>query len=131
MTNEEATQVALTDHTNHPHIWRPPSVDREPSVTLTRWTVIRCEFEDGTTSDHAVGYCGTGRVTSAIKERRPDTGEIVTRSGRVYKLSGSPGVNMDAMYVWDYWARANRVQKETDVRKEYYEEILSAETGLD
>ena len=113
------------------NVWRPPSVEDQPSVTLTRWTVIRCEFEDGTTSDHAVGYCGTGRVTSAIKERRPDTGEIVTRSGRVYKLSGSPGVNMDAMYVWDYWARANRVQKETDVRKEYYEEILSAETGLD
>lgn len=70
-------------------------------------------------------------MTSAIAERRLRSGEVVTKSGRLYKLAGAPGANMDALYVWGRWSEANRVQKETDVSEEYYAEMLESETPLD
>lgn len=128
---EQSLKQALDTIESIGSIWRPPSVTHQPQAVLSRWRIFRCEFEDGTTSDHAVGYCGSGRVTSAIAERRLRSGEVVTKSGRLYKLAGAPGANMDALYVWGRWSEANRVQKETDVSEEYYAEMLESETPLD
>lgn len=119
-------EIAVT-----PNIWRPPSVDKEPHVGMTSWSVFEATFPDGTWSHHAVGYCGEGRVTSSIKEFRPDTAEIVTRSGRVYRLTGPSGLNGDASYVWGYWAKVNKVGSVKDVSQDYQDSIDAAETGVD
>lgn len=42
----------------------------------------------------------------------------LTRSGRVYELSGRPGMNSDALYVWGLWKRTNRVLDGRDVTLE-------------
>lgn len=103
-------------------IWKTKPVDDQPSLTLVRWRIFRSDRDE----NHFVGYCEEnleGRVSSAIQQFDPLTMRGVTQSGRVYELSGAPGFDSDALYVWDTWLRINRVPFCTDITDEVLSEL--------
>ena len=104
-------------------IWRASSVDETPSVVLSRWRIfeVTTPYLDYPTR-HFVGYNETereGRTSSAIQEFDPDTMQGITRSGRVYKLTGDPGSDRDALYVWSRWSEMNEVETSKDITEEF------------
>lgn len=90
-------------------VWKTTPVEDEPEITLRSWQIFEVDKEGG--DRHFVGWNtqGEGRVSSKIETFDPVTRRGVTRSGRVYELLGDPGVNMDALYVWDKWKEINEV----------------------
>lgn len=101
-------------------LFRPAGTDVNPREKITRWTIFRAVFDDGTTSDHLVGTAGGyGRASSPIQAFDKDAGTVTTRSGRVYELCGNPGMSMDAAYVWGNWCEVNGVKTAEDVSSEY------------
>ncbi len=100
-------------------------VNIEPKATITNWSVHRVTFDDGDVSDHLVGfiYGKRGRVTSAIQLFDDNLGKIVTLSGRIYTLIGTPGYSEDADYVWQNWKLKCRVIEDIDVSDQYAQKI--------
>lgn len=95
-------------------IWRLPSSDEAPNVTLSSWRIF--EIDAGTR--HFVGADTldfTGRVSSAITTFDLATLRGQTRSGRVYQLVGREGWSLDAEYVWKRWCAVNDVKSYSDV----------------
>lgn len=101
----------------HMALWTAPSLDEEPSVILTRWSIYEIE---GTTW-HFVGYLGArnrGRVSGAIVTFDPITARGKTQSGRLYQLQGAPGQSVEGACAWELWRRINAVQSFVDVTGE-------------
>jgi hypothetical protein len=95
-------------------IWQTKPVTEQPSITLEHWRIIETERNER----HFVGYSPAdreGRVSSAIQSFDPVTRRGVTRTGRVYALAGSPGIDSDAQYVLGCWVQINRVTALRDV----------------
>jgi len=95
-------------------IWTSHSVSAEPEIVLIRWRVLETKNGDR----HFVGARAddlTGRVSSTIVQFDAQRRSGVTLSGRIYELSGEPGLNLDADYVWDMWRRANGITQYEDV----------------
>jgi hypothetical protein len=89
-------------------VWPVASVEDEPETLLSSWRVFEVDFPEGTTR-HLNGYCGGGRVCSAIQEFDPKTRRARTKSGRIYELVGNKsGYNSDANYVWSRWLGINK-----------------------
>lgn len=104
-------------------IWKPNDVDKTPSIVMTNWKVfeVTSPYWDGS-SRHFVGYNQTeseGRVSSEIQSFDPESMRGWTRSGRIYQLSGRPGTDEDAEYVWQKWLHINDIISFNDVTKEY------------
>lgn len=100
-------------------------VSERPEVTLGSWTLVEVTDDKELSTLHAYGWDmdqGGGRACSAIKEISKSDGLIKfkTASGRVYSLSGSPGKDSDASYVWNTWKRINHIVSERDISNEYY-----------
>jgi hypothetical protein len=98
-------------------IWKVASVERQPSLTLVRWSILQTD----TGARHLCGYCienREGRVSTAVTRFDPSTLRCDTASGRVYQLEGAPGYDADAEHVWGYWAKVNSVKSWRDVTAE-------------
>lgn len=101
-------------------------VEEQPRLTLEPWTV----YETETGELHLVGHCletGEGRVSSAIIRFDPKTMTAVTRSGRLYLLQGTAGLDDDAVWVWQFWATVNGVKSATDVGGQ----LIAMKVGLE
>ena len=99
-------------------IWRATPVPLQPEATLIRWRVFETERRER----HFAGHCiesGRGRVSSAIISFDFSMRAGVTVSGRKYVLSGGPGYDDEALYVWLSWAARNSVEEAKDVSEEY------------
>ncbi len=95
-------------------IWSVAPVDKAPTISLVQWMIVETDKQQR----HFVGYNYLeyeGRVSSAIVQFDKDSMSGITSSGRVYQLKGVPGINKDALYVWDYWRNFNGVQAWEDV----------------
>lgn len=100
-------------------VWKTAPVSEQPSLTLARWQVM--QLPDG--DRHLVGYAlqnMEGRASSAVATFDAALLRGVTSSGRVYELSGAPGHDSDAEYVWRAWARINEAPEWTDVTAEVW-----------
>ena len=94
------------------------SVSERPRITLERWAVYETERSE----HHFVGYSletRSGRVSSAIVSYDSKTQTGVTRSGRLYVLTGPPSIDEDAEYVWACWSLLNGVLAAKDVSETY------------
>jgi hypothetical protein len=112
----------LMDHLESISIWKPADVTQEPNTTLTQWRIYRVKGDFHGTGDtiHFVGYAGyEGRVCSAVQTFDVKSRKGVTGSGRVYLLSGDPGYNGDAMYVWGRWLAMNANPEVEDITLTY------------
>lgn len=84
-------------------------IERQPSTTLTSWSV-RETLE--THERYFVGCApktGLGRIYGPIVQWDPVSMRGMTRSGRVYGLSGPPGFDQKAEYTWSAWIYRSRV----------------------
>ena len=89
-------------------VWKVAPVTERPEVTLTGWAVFDVPDEDSTAEPtrHLVGWScedREGRVSSPVMTFDARTASFSTRSGRIYRLSGQPGLGSDAVYVWQFW----------------------------
>lgn len=95
-------------------VWAVAPVSEAPELVLSAWQIV--ETDKG--ERHFVGYNETdreGRTSSAIEQFDPVTLRGVTRSGCVYQLQGRPGIDKDALYVWQHWRCINGVLDWRDV----------------
>lgn len=95
-------------------VWETIPVTDQPTLTLERWSIY--ELPDG--DRHLVGWAienREGRVSSRIEQFDINTMCGVTSTGRVYKLDGRPGRNMDAEYTWNNWRAMNDVESLVNV----------------
>lgn len=100
-------------------IWRVDPTDVEPSTALVRFQVMRAE---NTGEQHLVGWAQDvreGRVSSPVVAWDPVKRLAVTRSGRVYELVGPPGLDDDALYVWQRWLKIHGSPGWADVTAEF------------
>ena len=90
-------------------VWVPAPVSQEPSITLTRWQIIKVS-ENGLDTFHFVGDRKGGthaRVSSTMTAFDKSTRRGTTHTGRVYELDGDPDwLSDDAMYVLERWLAA-------------------------
>ncbi len=101
------------------NVYNVPGVHAEPSITLRPWLILQCR--NG--KRYAMGWNIThheGRASTAIQSFDRNRMTLVTESGRVYKLEGEPGLDMDAAYVWNLYARVNGYEVVADVTGEYW-----------
>jgi hypothetical protein len=86
-------------------VWLPPTAAEQPDVTLTDWAAFEVLVPElGAPTIHVVGYNATeGRVSSPVVKVDAGQHSVVTSTGRVYRLKGSPGLNGDAQYIWRRW----------------------------
>lgn len=91
-------------------IWLPAASTAEPSVTLTSWAAFEVLLPQiGSPTAHVVGFSEEGRegrVSSKVLRLDYSRRQATTSTGRVYRLSGPPGLNGDAEYVWTQWLQA-------------------------
>jgi hypothetical protein len=103
--------------------WMLTSITEEPTRSLDAWSVMEIPFDgpDRPRTRHFIGFrregC-VGQVSTAVEEFDPMTRRGRTRSGRVYELSGRPGLNADAFATWGRFKHANRIPDERDVTDE-------------
>lgn len=105
-----------------------PSVTDMPTSTLVAWSV----FETETAQRHLCGYSRRereGRVTSAVLAFDPATGSFTTSRGRVYRVEGQPGHDLDAEYVRGRWLAINGSPAIADVTQEVWNAIQDARAG--
>lgn len=100
-------------------IWSTIPVTRQPTLTLSQWSIY--ELPDG--DRYFVGWAvenREGRVSSQIEQFDVKTMCGVTSSGRVYRLVGHPGSTSDAEYTWNQWRRINEVHEFVKVSNEVW-----------
>ena len=105
-------------------VWRTQPVPQQPELTLRDWRVIELPDDDR----HLVGYCSEnreGRVTSVVRALDAVALLAITGKGRVYKLAGTPGTNLDAEYVWNRWAALNSVENWSDVTEAVWKDHVA------
>lgn len=115
-------------------VWTIAPVELRPDVTLESWAVFDVPLNglDQPWTRHLAGYSvedGQGQVCSPIHAFDPAAGQCVTRSGRVYRLRGRPGLGLDAEYVWRRWKRIASITEERDVTKEVFAAMSAARAG--
>lgn len=109
-------------------IWTVPSVDSQPELTLCPWLIFEFQHESKTLRA-AVGYCieaAEARVSSPIQKFNLAALTAETQTGRIYKLSGPPGANLDALYTWEHLAAIRGIKTFKDASASVYAEHLKA-----
>ena len=111
--------------------WKPATVIEEPETKLYQWQIFRVAGNFGGVAEtiHFMGYAqseyaaygGEGRVCSPVQEFDKETMRGRTSSGRIYELVGPPGLNSDALYVWNRWLQHAGNPVVTCITDEYYE----------
>lgn len=91
-------------------VWNIQPIEDRPEVTLSEWAVFEVPLNgvDEPWTRHLAGWSckdGHGQVCSPVESFDPATASFVTRSGRVYQLSGAPGLCADGEYTLNRWLR--------------------------
>ena len=112
-------------------VWSIDSIEERPDVTLRAWAVFEVPLHgaDEPWTLHLAGWScedRQGQVCSAVQQFDPQTGSCVTESGRVYRLSGRPGLNADAEYAWNRWKRIAGIAVQREVTLEVSEALKAA-----
>lgn len=99
-------------------VWLPRTAAQQPHVALVSWAAFEVLIPKlGKPTLHVAGVeegAGGGRVSSPVAEVDSTRRSIVTRSGRVYRLGGPPGLGGDAEYVWQRWVESWNAQVLSD-----------------
>ena len=104
-------------------IWAIDPIETRPQVTLRSWAVFEVPLDglDQPWTRHLAGFAledRQGQVSSPVTRFDPVLGQGVTRSERVYRLLSRPGLNSDALYVWQRWKDLAGVTEDRDVTAE-------------
>jgi len=103
------------------------SPGQRAALTLVRWRVFLVAD-----NWHVVAWCKEGkegRVTSPIQKFDAARSLTLTRSGRMYHLSGPPGDDGDADYTWHRWQHALGIRETRDITLAVLRAIQGAAPG--
>ena len=81
-------------------IWIPADVTDEPIIDLNQWAIY--EFVDGARIAVGTRNDGTGRVSSPIVTFDKEFMQVVTESGRVYRLHNR-GMSSNGSYTFNMY----------------------------
>lgn len=103
--------------------WTLTSISQAADCTLDAWSVYEVPFdgEHRVWTRHFVGFKregGRGQVSSPVQQFDPSSRRGRTRSGRVYELAGSCGINADTLAAWGLWKTEYAIGGERDVTAE-------------
>lgn len=88
--------------------WKSPSLEDEPHVHLFDWSAFLLLLPAvDSPSIHLVGrnvQSGLTRVTSPVARVHMSGTRVITSSGRVYELLGTPGSPEECRAMMDFWA---------------------------
>jgi hypothetical protein len=107
-------------------VYRTIPTNEQPELTLRDWWVAR--LADSTV--HLIGYCvenDEGRVSSEVQSFAIGRSLVLTSTGRVYRLLGEPGLNMDASYTWNRWLRMYGLESWEDITEAAFENLMSTD----
>lgn len=112
-------------------MWQIEPVEQRPQVTLEKWSVreVPLHGAHAAWTLHLVGWSredGQGQVSSPVLRFDPSTGRAVTRSGRIYQLSGPPASDSDSEYVWARWKAVAHLSAERDLTQDVYDAVVRA-----
>jgi hypothetical protein len=115
-------------------VWKISSIEDRPQVTLEEWAVFEVPLNgpDQPLTRHLAGRsCEDcqGQVSSPVLAFDPNSGAFRTRSGRVYRLVGLPGLCADGSYVLNRWLVLHGFDKVRDVTGQVFEAIYDAQTA--
>lgn len=115
-------------------VWSIDSIEDRPDVTLRDWAVFEVPLHgpDQPWTRHLAGWScedQQGQVCSPVEQFDPQTASCLTESGRVYRLSGRPGLNADPEYVWNRWKRIAGITEQREVTKEVADALRAAKKG--
>lgn len=115
-------------------VWSIDSIEDRPDVTLRDWAVFEVPLHgvNQPWTRHLAGWScedRQGQVCSAVQQLDPRTASCVTESGRVYRLSGRPGLNADAQYAWNRWKRIAGISDQREVTQEIIDALRAADKG--
>lgn len=109
-------------------IWRMPSVEDQPTVTLVRWRVLRLQVKK-MSIDLVLGWCledGHARMSTPIRQHDAKARTLTTQSGRVYVVEGAPDYDDEAQYILEeHFGRA--ANKAINVSSAYFNDSSIAE----
>jgi hypothetical protein len=103
-------------------VFLPPTVAERPNERLRSWAVFEVLVPGlGERTRHVAGDVadGSGRVSSPLVAIDDTNRSVVTRSGRVYRLIGRPGLGLEGEYVWRNWLSGTEARDITDVTAEF------------
>lgn len=103
-------------------------------MTLESWAVFEVPLHglEQPWTRHLAGYSledNQGQVCSPVQSFDPHTAQFITRSGRVYRLLGRPGLDHDTEYVWERWKRIWEIPQQRDVTQQVLAELRAAKAG--
>jgi len=84
------------------------TLNEEPETTLVNWQIFEARwhrtghFKTIHFVGDSLGLAG-GRVSSSIQKFDKSTMQGISRSGRIYRLSGPPGQSHEAEKLWEDW----------------------------
>lgn len=113
-------------------VWSIKPISARPTVTLSEWAVFEVPLDgpDQPWTRHLAGWSceeRQGQVCSPVKSFDPATATCQTRSGRVYRLLGVPGLCSDGDYALTAWRRVHGVEEQLrDVTLEVFLAIQDA-----
>lgn len=96
---------------HYPNVWSVAPASIVPKKWLDRWSIIKVLKVPQYHEEFGFHFVGrnvqeqNGAVSSKIEQFDPVTMTGVTRSGRIYRLLGLPGSDLDAEYVLSNWLR--------------------------
>jgi hypothetical protein len=83
---------------------RAPSVEAQPEVELSNWSIIKVWFKNGKQEHVFIGNRGEGfRISTNIVQYEKADRQGKTTSGRVYKLIDQPVEMNEQNELWPYW----------------------------
>lgn len=110
--------------------WSFQPILTEPELILTKWAAFDVPLigETQPWTRHFVGYSkelGEGQCTTPVVVFDPVRGLGRTKTGRVYRLMGSPGHSMPGKLVWTRWKSLNKVTMEKDATDEVLDLLVT------
>lgn len=103
-------------------LFLPPTVTERPDERLRSWAAFEVFVPGlGERTRHVAGDVadGSGRVSSPLVAIDDANRSVVTRSGRVYRLIGRPGLGLEGEYVWKNWLAGTEARDVQDVTAEF------------
>lgn len=110
-------------------IFLPPTVTESPDERLRSWAVFEVLVPGlGERTRHVAGEVSdrSGRVSSPLVAVDDANRSVVTRSGRVYRLVGRPGLGLEGEYVWRIWRDGSEARDVQDVTAEFVQRFNQA-----
>ena len=111
-------------------VWNIESIETLPNKSLDAWTAFEVPF-NGVGKPWTLHFIGfergscKGQVSSPVLAFDPAKRLGRTQGGAIYHLTGRPGGNSDAIYMWNFFKHSHHILDERNVTDEVLEVLCN------